>query len=126
MAIPISANPALADLLEWYCSKRIAYFTSGDMELRTLREFGGLASVCGSLRMAPRCLHRRRSRATNMFHMDIAQSPQRCRLCCYSCIGAPLHVVKYMGGWAKNTSVREGKYIDPTMSPSSGAWQYFG
>jgi hypothetical protein len=25
MPIPISANPALADLLEWYCTQRIAY-----------------------------------------------------------------------------------------------------
>jgi hypothetical protein len=25
MAIPIIANPALADLLEWYCTQRIAY-----------------------------------------------------------------------------------------------------
>jgi hypothetical protein len=30
-----------------------------------------------------------------------------------------------MGGWAKNNSVTEGKYIDPTMTPSA-AWQYFG
>jgi hypothetical protein len=25
MAIPIDANPALADLLEWYCRQRIVY-----------------------------------------------------------------------------------------------------
>jgi hypothetical protein len=31
-----------------------------------------------------------------------------------------------MGGWAKNSSFTEGKYIDPTMTPSSAAWQYFG
>jgi hypothetical protein len=24
LAIPITANPALADLLEWYCTKRVA------------------------------------------------------------------------------------------------------
>jgi hypothetical protein len=33
-------------------------------------------------------------------------------------MGAPLPVVKYMGGLAKNGSVTEGKYIDPTMIPS--------
>jgi hypothetical protein len=35
-----------------------------------------------------------------------------------SCIGAPLPVIKYMGGWAKTNSLAEGKYIDPTMTPS--------
>jgi hypothetical protein len=43
-----------------------------------------------------------------------------------SCIGAPLPVIKYMGGWAKNSSVTEGKYIDPTMTPSPAAWRFFG
>jgi hypothetical protein len=28
-----------------------------------------------------------------------------------------------MGDWAKNNSVTEGKYIDPTMTPSPTAWQ---
>jgi hypothetical protein len=31
-----------------------------------------------------------------------------------------------MGGWAKNNSVTEGKYIDPTMIPSRAAWRFFG
>jgi hypothetical protein len=31
-----------------------------------------------------------------------------------------------MGGWAKNSCVKEGKYIDPTMTTSVAAWQYFG
>jgi hypothetical protein len=31
-----------------------------------------------------------------------------------------------MGGWAKNSYVTEGKYINPTMTPSPAAWQYFG
>jgi hypothetical protein len=43
-----------------------------------------------------------------------------------SCIGAPLPVIKYMGGWAKNSSVTEGKYIVPTMTPTPGAWRFFG
>jgi hypothetical protein len=30
-----------------------------------------------------------------------------------SCIGASLHVVKYMGGWAKNNSVTEGNTSTP-------------
>jgi hypothetical protein len=42
------------------------------------------------------------------------------------CIGAPLHVIKHMGGWAKNNFVIEGKYIDPTITPYPAAWQYFG
>jgi hypothetical protein len=43
-----------------------------------------------------------------------------------SCIGAPLPVIKYMGGLAKNSSVTEGKYIDPTMAPSRDGWRFFG
>jgi hypothetical protein len=43
-----------------------------------------------------------------------------------SCIGDPLPVIKYMGGWAKNSSMTEGKYIDTTMTPSSAAWRFFG
>jgi hypothetical protein len=43
-----------------------------------------------------------------------------------SCIGAPLLVVKYMDGWAENNSITEGKCIDPTMTPSLVAWQFFG
>jgi hypothetical protein len=31
-----------------------------------------------------------------------------------------------MDGWANNNTVIEGKYIDPTMTPSLAAWQYFG
>jgi hypothetical protein len=43
-----------------------------------------------------------------------------------SCIGAPLPVIKYMGCWAKNSSVSEDKYIDPTMTPSTASWRSFG
>jgi hypothetical protein len=31
-----------------------------------------------------------------------------------------------MGGRAKNISVIEGKYIDPTMTSTPAAWRYFG
>jgi hypothetical protein len=31
-----------------------------------------------------------------------------------------------MCGWAKNNSVTEGKYIDPTMTPSPAARRFFG
>jgi hypothetical protein len=43
-----------------------------------------------------------------------------------SCIGAPLTAIKYMGGWAESSSVSEGKYIDPTMTPLRVAWRFFG
>jgi hypothetical protein len=43
-----------------------------------------------------------------------------------SCIGAPLPVIKYMGGLAKNNYVTKGKYIDPTMTPTRVAWRFFG
>jgi hypothetical protein len=38
-----------------------------------------------------------------------------------SCIGAPLPVVKYMDSWTNDISVTEGKYIDPTITPSPAA-----
>jgi hypothetical protein len=31
-----------------------------------------------------------------------------------------------MGGWAKNSSVTEGKYIDLTMAPLLAALRFFG
>jgi hypothetical protein len=31
-----------------------------------------------------------------------------------------------MGGWAKTNYVTVGKYIDPAMTLSQAAWQYFG
>jgi hypothetical protein len=31
-----------------------------------------------------------------------------------------------MGGLAKNSSVTEGKYIDPIMTPTLAAWRFFG
>jgi hypothetical protein len=88
IAIPIDANPALAHLLEWYCTQRIAYCeknlqqspTIRDMELHTLRVFMRLASGCNTLRLAPRSLHRRQCRSTKWFQMDIAQPPQKSRL----------------------------------------------
>jgi hypothetical protein len=43
-----------------------------------------------------------------------------------SYIGAPLPVVKDMGGWAKTNSVTVKKYIGPTMTPSLSAWRFFG
>jgi hypothetical protein len=54
--------------------------------------------------------------------MDTAQLPASAAMC----IGAPLPVIKYIGGWAKNNSVTEGKYIDPTMTPIPAAWGFFG
>jgi hypothetical protein len=43
-----------------------------------------------------------------------------------SCIGVPLPVIKYVGGWAKKSSVTERKYIDPTMTPTPAAWRFSG
>jgi hypothetical protein len=43
-----------------------------------------------------------------------------------NCIGAPLPFTKYMGGWAKNNSVTERKYTDPTMTHVHAAWRFFG
>jgi hypothetical protein len=45
---------------------------------------------------------------------------QKCAVSAARCIGAPLHVIKYMSGWAKNNAVKEVKYIDPTIDPTNG------
>jgi hypothetical protein len=54
-----------------------------------------------------------------MLQVDIAHPPERGGFRRYL-HRRPLPVIKYMGGWAKNISVTEGKYIDPTMTPSLG------
>jgi hypothetical protein len=89
LAIRVTANPTLVDLLEWYCTQRAAYCEKfyntspcRTEEHRTLRERRRLASSCYSLRLAPRRLHRHRRRTSKRLQMDIAQPPQRCRLRC--------------------------------------------
>jgi hypothetical protein len=128
-----TANPVLADLLEYYCTQRTAYCmkffnnppptalwsfvpyeNSGDWQVfATLSAW--LLDACDAVGAKPPSGFKWTSHSLRKGAASAA-----------SCIGTPLHVVKYMGGGAKNSSVTEGKYIDPTMTPSPLAWQYFG
>ena len=133
LAIPITANPTLADLLEWYRTQRAAYcekiynsppraavwsFTPynnvGDWQA-TATLSASLLDVYAAIGATPPKGFKWTSHSLRKGAASVAR-----------CIGTPLHVVKYMGGWAKNSSVTEGKYIDLTMTPSPTAWQYFG
>jgi hypothetical protein len=133
MAVPITANPALAGLLEWYCTQRVAhcakfynnppptviwsfapYENSGDWQAASILS-AWLFDAYTAIGAAPPKGFKRTSHSLRKGAASGA-----------SCIEAPLHVVKYMGGWAKNNSVTEGKYIDPTMTPTQAAWRYFG
>jgi hypothetical protein len=125
LAIPTAANPTLADLLEWYCAQRATYCekfynspppaalwsfapyeNSGDWHANaTLSAW--LLDIYTAVSATPPNGFKWTSHSLRKGAASVA-----------SCIGAPLHVVKYMGGWAKNNSVTEGKYIDPTMTPS--------
>jgi hypothetical protein len=133
LATLIEANLALADLLEWYRAQRIALCAKvyNNPPLTTIWSFApydnssnkqvaatltawlleayivNAAAPPPGLKWTPHNLRKRAASAA-------------------SCIGAPLYVVKYMGGWPKNNALIEGKYIDPTMNPSPSAWWYFG
>jgi hypothetical protein len=133
MAIPIDAHPALDDRLEWCCGQRIAYTieiykrpppaaiwsfatyeNSGDWQAAgTLSAW--LLETYTAIGATPPKGFKWTSHSLRKGAASVASG-----------IEASLHVVKYMGGWAKNNYVTEGKYIDPTMTPSSSAWQYFG
>jgi hypothetical protein len=99
-----------------------------NMELRTLREYGIYASGSNSLRMAPRRLYRLTAIGAEppKGFKWTSHSLRKGAASASSGIGTLLHVVKYMGGWAKNNSMTEGKHIDPTMTPTPAAWRYFG
>jgi hypothetical protein len=133
LAIPITANPTIADLLEWYCAQRATYCekfynnpppaalwsfapyeNAGDSQAAATL-FAWLLDAYTAIGATPSKGFKWTSHNLRKGAAAVAR-----------CIGTPLHVVKYMGGWAKNNSVTEGKHIDPTMTPSPVAWQYFG
>jgi hypothetical protein len=91
------------------------------LELLTCR----MGSRSQTVRLArPRTPHGQHLRSLRL-QVDIAQPVERGRVRC-QLHRRPLPVIKYMGGWAKNSSVTEGKYIDPTMTPPLAAWRFFG
>jgi hypothetical protein len=90
--LPITANPALADLLEWYCTKRVAYCAKfyNTPPLAALWSFAPYENS-GDWQAAPtpsawlldaHTAIGAARRATKTIQMGIAQTPKRCRLCC--------------------------------------------
>jgi hypothetical protein len=77
----------------------------------TLHRVGGRNIIFGRTESCPPLDE---NRFSCRLQVDIAHPPQR-GTSAVSCIGAPLPVVKDIGGLAKNSSMTKGKFIDPTM-----------
>jgi hypothetical protein len=133
IAIPITANPVMADLLDYYTQHRVAFCAkfynrppldafSSFSPTEPSAAWGAASTISAWL-------------ALSLLTFNTAAPPgfkwtshglRKGAASAASCIGAPLPVIKYMGAWAKNSSVTEGKYIDPTMTPTPAAWRFFG
>jgi hypothetical protein len=131
-AVPIAANPIMADLLDYYTQHRSAFcathfkrsppaaFWSFSPD-EASAEWGAASTFSAWLALSLRTVN---TSAPSGFKWT-SHSLRKGAASDASCIGAPLPVTKYMGGWAKNNSVTEGKYIDPTMTPTLVAWRFF-
>jgi hypothetical protein len=128
LAVPIPANPILADLLDYYTQQRYAFCATyykrpppsalwNFSPAETSAEWGAASTLSAWLALA---LHMLNTAAPSGFKWT-SHSLRKGAASGASCIGAPLPLIKYMGGWAKNSSVTEGKYIDPTMTPTPAA-----
>jgi hypothetical protein len=132
-AVPIAANPILADLLDYFTQHRAAFcatyykrpppaafwsFSPAEASV----EWGAASTITAWLSLSLRTVN---TSAPAGFKWT-SHSLRKGAASAARCIGAPLPVIKYMGGWAKNSSVTEGKYIDPTMTPTPAAWRFFG
>jgi hypothetical protein len=95
------------------------------LELLTCRSLRRMGSRCHTFRMArPRPPHGQHLRSLRL-QVDIAQPPERGRVRCQLHRRPPPRYKIY--GWlGQNSSVTEGKYIDPTMTPTLVAWRFFG
>jgi hypothetical protein len=133
LTIPIPANPILADLLDYYTQRRHALCTTfykrpppsafwSFSPAEASAKWGAAATLSAWLALALRTVN---TSSPSGFKWT-PHSLRKGAASAASCIDAPLHVIKYMGGWAKNNSVTEGKYIDPTMTPTPAAWRFFG
>jgi hypothetical protein len=132
-AFLIAANPVLADLMDYYTHNRAAFcaifykrpprdaFLSFSLA-ETSADWGAASTISTWLALALLTIN---TSAPAGFKWT-SHSLRKGAASAASCIGAPLPVIKYMDGWAKNSSVTEGKYIDPTMTPTHAAWRFFG
>jgi hypothetical protein len=133
LAVPIPANPILACLLDYYTQHRYAFCATYYKQpppsafwslspYEAPAEWGAASTLSAWLALALRTVN---IYAPSGFKWT-SHNLQKGAASAASCIGAPLPVIKYMGGWAKSSSVTEGKYIDPTMTPTPVAWRFFG
>jgi hypothetical protein len=132
-AVPIAANPIMADLMDYYTQHRAAFYPTYHKRPphaafwsfspdEASAEWGASSTISAWLSLSLRTVH---TSAPSGFKWT-SHNLRKGAASAASCIGAPLPVTKYMGGWAKNSSVTEGKYIDPTMTPTHAAWRFFG
>jgi hypothetical protein len=128
LAVPILTNPVLADLLDYYSEQRTticatyykrppltAFWSLSPVEASA--EWKAASTLSTWLALALRAIN---TSAPACFKWS-SQSLRKGAASAASCIGAPLPVIKYIGN-----SVTEGKYIDPTMTPSPTARRFFG
>jgi hypothetical protein len=133
IAIHVASNTVLADLLE-YCTEHRAAFSKKIYNRPTPLAFwsfspsepsadwGAASTISAWLALALLAVN---ASAPADFKWT-SHTLRKGAASAASCIGAPLPVIKSMGGRAKNSSVTEGKYIDPTMTPTPAAWRLFG
>jgi hypothetical protein len=132
-AVPIATSPILADLLDYFTQHRAAFCVTyykrpppaafwSISPAETSAGWGAASTISAWLSLSLRTVN---TYAPAGFKWT-SHSLRKGAASAASCICAPLPVIKYMGGWAKNNSVTEGKYIDPTMTPTHAAWRFFG
>jgi hypothetical protein len=132
-AIPIDANPVMADLMDYYTPHRVAFCAKfykrpppdalwSFSPVEPSADWGAASTIPAWLALALLTVN---TSAPAGFKWT-SHSLRKGAASAASCIGAPLPVITCMGGWAKNISVTEGKYIDPTMTPTPAAWRIFG
>jgi hypothetical protein len=130
---PTAANTVLADLQDYYTEHRSAfcakyYKRPPPYALRSFSpsdnsaDWGAASTVSAWLALALQAVN---TSAPAGFKWT-SHSLRKGDASAACCIGAPLPVIKYMGAWAENNSVTEGKYIDPTTTPTPAAWRFFG
>jgi hypothetical protein len=132
-SLPTVANPVLADLMDYYTQHRYAlcakyckrappdaFWSFSPSE--NSADWGATSIVSAWLALALQTVN---TSAPAGFKWT-SHSLRKGAASAANCIGAPLPVIKYLGGWAKNSSVTEGNNIDPTMTPTPAAWRFFG
>jgi hypothetical protein len=135
LAVPIPTNLMLADVLDYYLIHRTTFCVTyykrpppaaiwSVSPLKPSAEWQAAATISSWLALAL-ALSAINTTAPTGFKWT-SHNLRKGAASAARCIGAPLPVIKSMGGWAKNSSVTEGKYIDPTMTLSRVAWRFFG